>query len=292
MRPNPQFLNRSSAFWAYTKLISEKLNYSKDGEIKKYSQTEMVYKLQELGIIIDPQMLGEVKAYLDYRADLLNGIIKRLFMDVHTARAVFYKLQAELYEKNGYTCALPFNKQKGEKKDYAYFTGIVNILTEHTLRTYAKQNGLQYGRDVKFDDNPLSLSYITDEAGRLQGIMSRRFDGAYPGTENPLAIWEVKEYYYTTTFGSRIADGVYETQLDGFEINTISKETQKNIQHIYFIDDFNTWWNMGKSYLCRIVDMLHVGHVDEVIFGKEVLERWPKVLHELLAAHEVAVQGR
>ncbi|EJL45252.1 hypothetical protein BAG01nite_38810 [Brevibacillus agri] len=72
MRPNPQFLNRSSAFWAYTKLISEKLNYSKDGEIKKYSQTEMVYKLQELGIIIDPQMLGEVKAYLDYRADLLN----------------------------------------------------------------------------------------------------------------------------------------------------------------------------------------------------------------------------
>ncbi|WP_425455831.1 DUF7687 domain-containing protein [Brevibacillus gelatini] len=172
------------------------------------------------------------------------------------------------------------------------FTGIFNMLTEHTLRTYANQNGLQYGRDVKFDDNPLSLSYITDELGRLQGILSRRFDGAYPSTENPLAIWEIKEYYYTTTFGSRIADGVYETQLDGFEINAISTETKKKIRHIYFIDDYNTWWNMGKSYLCRIIDMLHVGHVDEVIFGKEVFERWPIVLHELLNDQEVSVQSR
>ena len=32
-----------------------------------------------------------------------------------------------------------------------------------------------------------------------------------------MALWEIKEYYYTTTFGSRVADGVYETLLDGLE---------------------------------------------------------------------------
>ncbi len=29
------------------------------------------------------------------------------------------------------------------------------------------------------------------------------------------AVWEIKEYYDSITFGSRIADGVYETMLDG-----------------------------------------------------------------------------
>ena len=35
---------------------------------------------------------------------------------------------------------------------------------------------------------------------------------------NPIAVWELKEYYYTTTFGSRVADGIYETLLDGMEL--------------------------------------------------------------------------
>lgn len=40
-------------------------------------------------------------------------------------------------------------------------------------------------------------------------------------------------------------------------------------------DDYNTWWNDGRSYLCRIIDMLHMGYVDEVLFGVEVVERLP-----------------
>ena len=27
----------------------------------------------------------------------------------------------------------------------------------------------------------------------------------------------------------------------------------------------------GRSYLCRIIDMLHMGYVDEVLFGEEVV---------------------
>ena len=39
---------------------------------------------------------------------------------------------------------------------------------------------------------------------------------------DPLAVWEIKEYYYTTTFGSRVADGVYETLLDGMELRELA----------------------------------------------------------------------
>ncbi len=37
---------------------------------------------------------------------------------------------------------------------------------------------------------------------------------------------------------------------------------------------------MGKSYLCRMVDMLHMGYVDEVLFGREVIERIPVLVDE------------
>jgi len=34
---------------------------------------------------------------------------------------------------------------------------------------------------------------------------------------------------------------------------------------------------MGRSYLCRLVDSIHMGLVDEVIFGKEVITRIPEI---------------
>ena len=282
MKPNNQFSNRSLAFWAHARLISEKLNYSKNGLVKKYTLHEVENKLTELGIVIDLLLLKDVLEYLDHRATLLNESVKNMLMNAHTAREQFENLHS-FYLENNFTCHLPLNKQKGEKREIAYYTAIVNILAEKTLREYASKHTLIYGEEIKFNDNPLSLTYFTDSNGKLQAIMSRRFDGALPETINPLAIWEIKEYYYTTTFGSRIADGVYETQLDGYEAETISRETEKNVKHIYFIDDFNTWWNMGKSYLCRIIDMLHMGLVDEVIFGKEVIERWPTLITEILS---------
>lgn len=49
------------------------------------------------------------------------------------------------------------------------------------------------------------------------------------------------------------------------------------------VDDYNTWWNMGKSYLCRIVDMLHMGLLSEALFGREVIDRIPVIVAEWLA---------
>ena len=95
-------------------------------------------------------------------------------------------------------------------------------------------------------------------------------------------MWEIKEYYYATTFGSRVADGVYETQLDGYEFRDISQRSGKPITHVFFLDAYKTWWEDGKSYLCRIIDILNSGLVDEVIVGREVFNRWPELLASII----------
>ena len=286
MEANVNFKNKSTQFWGYARLISEKMGYSAKGEIKKYDANQVIKKLKSLDIEITQDILDDVMSYLDYRSDLLNNEVQYLFMDVNLARTTFHELN-KIYVENKFTCSLPWNKQSGEKKDFAYYTGIINILTESYLRAYATTEGLVYGKDISFDNDPRSLTYLKDNQNVLHGTLSRRFDGAYPSTINPKAIWEIKEYYYTTTFGSRIADGVYETQLDGFEINQLSHVAQGDIKHIYFIDAYQTWWVQGKSYLCRIIDMLHMGLVDEVIFGKEVLERWKIVLDKIIHSKTV-----
>jgi hypothetical protein len=94
----------------------------------------------------------------------------------------------------------------------------------------------------------------------------------------------VKEYYYTKTFGSRVADGVYETLMDGMELEELNASEKIHIRHYLILDDEFTWWQCGRSYLCRIIDMLHMGYVDEVLFGREAVDRVPALVTEWVAA--------
>ena len=162
-------------------------------------------------------------------------------------------------------------------KKVNYFTAIINILTEQTIR-----NSSIYDGSLGFDDDPRGLIYVVDENNNLIGASSRRYDGVYPAIMNPRMVWEIKEYYYATTFGSRVADGVYETQLDGYEFRDLKKRSGKEILHVFFIDAYKTWWEDGKSYLCRIIDILNSGLVDEVIVGREVFDRWPELLKSII----------
>jgi len=159
------------------------------------------------------------------------------------------------------------NKQKGDKAHPAYMVGIINMLTEQNLR----------GRS--FADDPRGLAVVTKD-GRPLRTFSRLMDGAYPSIVDPYSVWEIKEYYGTTTFGSRVADGVYETMLDGHEFDELRLLEKRKVYHYLIVDDRFTWWDCGRSYLCRIVDMLHQGLVDEALFGREVFTRWPAIVRE------------
>jgi hypothetical protein len=87
--------------------------------------------------------------------------------------------------------------------------------------------------------------------------------------------------YYTTTFGSRIADDVFETQLDGIELREAADSLGVNIEHYLILDGYFTWWTQGMSYLCRIIDMLNMGTLTEVLFGRDVVLKLPAIAQNL-----------
>jgi hypothetical protein len=132
---------------------------------------------------------------------------------------------------------------------------------------------------MKCDFDPRVLTTITAHGKPLR-TLARRVDGVFPAVINPIAVWEIKEYYYTTTFGSRVADGVYESLLDGMELEELREHEDIDVKHYLMVDAHYTWWECGRSYLCRIIDMLHMGYVDEVLFGREVIERMPAIVQE------------
>ena len=266
MKPNEHFLGRPARFWAHAKYISEKAGYSlrDNKQLKIYQPVDALAALRSRELEHDNELIEDVLAYLNWRADVLNKHVSRQFMDRDQAAAECDKLFRFIRPQK----PLPMNKQKGEKRHPAYLSAMVAMIAEKVLGP----NG--------FVDDARKLSILTHK-GKLEEIFSRRFDGAYPDTENPDAVWEVKEYYGTTTFGSRVADGVYETLLDGYELEGVRKRHGRNIAHYLFIDDRFTWWECGRSYLCRMIDMLHTAHVDEIFFGREVITDWEETLGKL-----------
>ena len=279
MRADPRFLLQPAEFWANVRSISQEVGYTVRGKgaVRVPTLADVRRAFAALGLSSahlasehgEQSELGSALfAYFAHRASILNDVVRPLLMDKNDAAKEFRRLRKQLRPN----CPLPLNKQKGDKRNHAFLTGMVNMLIESVVR------------DAPCNYDPRSLTTVTHDSMPLR-TLSRRVDGAFPSPVNPIAIWEIKEYYYTTTFGSRVADGVYETLLDGMELNELERATGRRIDHVLFVDDRFTWWDCGRSYLCRIVDMLHMGYVDEVIFGREVVTRLPELASGWLAVY-------
>lgn len=275
MKPHKKFLKQPKHFWANVRTVSQHIGYTDRERIKVPSLQDIADALIDLGLNAghvlndnqEPTELGlNLHAYFQHRAEVLYDIARPHLMDVAKAQSIFDDLKTKLCPN----CPVPLNKQKGDKKTAAYFTGIINMLIE------ANSEGLPC------DYDPRKLTSVTFDGAPLR-TLARRVDGAFPNTVNPIAVWEIKEYYYTTTFGSRIADGVYESLLDGMELEELREHEGIDVKHYLMVDAYDTWWNMGRSYLCRIVDMLHMSYVDEVLFGSEVVDRLPEIVKEWVA---------
>ncbi len=280
MKPDARFLNQPKHFWANVRSISQHAGYTArgTGQILVPDLLVIVESLKELelstGHVVDDAgkatTLGAMlMQYFHYRADILNRFVEPRLMNAEQAAAAFSKVLKATKSKR----AVTMNKQKGEKKKPAYLTAIVGMLIEGNI------NGLAC------DFDPRELTTFTHLGVPLR-TLARRVDGAFPSAKNPIAVWEIKEYYHTTTFGSRVADGVYETLLDGMELEELRQSEKIDCKHYLMIDAHYTWWDCGRSYLCRIVDMLHMGYVDEVLFGTEVLDRMPSLAKEWAASFQ------
>ncbi|MDD5008955.1 MAG: hypothetical protein PHU49_11330 [Syntrophorhabdaceae bacterium] len=271
MKADHRFASLPKSFWATVRSLSQKIGYTvrRENQVKIPIVKEIRQAFEDLHL--NPEHIGNTDnptefgntllAYYEHRANVLNNFVEPRLMDVKRARLEFEALKKKLKPR----CPLPLNKQKGKKKTPAYFTGIINMLIE------AYSNGLSC------DYDPRELTTVTKDGSPIR-TLARRVDGAFPGAVNPVAIWEIKEYYHTTTFGSRVADGVYETLLDGLELEELREHEKVKVFHYLMLDAHYTWWDCGKSYLCRIIDMLHMGYADEILFGYEVVERLPDLV--------------
>lgn len=216
MQPSERFKHLDLEFWANIKLLNQRLGYterkSKDNPspgfvIPTKEQIIETFTSERLNVsrLVQNNTMTEfgelILEYMRFRGDLLINHVEPNLMNKDQARELFNRKKNELNP----SCPLPMNKQTGEKRDYAFLTGLVNMLIEANKENF------------NCDYDPRELTAITVDDFPVR-TLSRRVDGAFPSIKDPRAIWEIKEYYYTTTFGSRVADGVYETQLDGWEL--------------------------------------------------------------------------
>lgn len=279
MRSDLRFRKLPKSFWANVRIVSQQGGYTvpRKGQIKIHSLEDMVTIVRSIGLNTEhicgdggkaTELGSHLVDYFQYRALVLNEIVVPRLMDLKRAREVFNGLKKQLNPQ----CPLPMNKQKGEKATPAYLTGIVNMIIEANCSR------------LPCDYNPQKLPIFTRDKVPLQ-TLARRVDGCFPSTINPIALWEIKEYYHTTTFGSRVADGVYESLLDGFELEELNERENIEVSHLLFVDGYSTWWEKGRSYLCRLVDMLHMGYIDDILFGYEVVERLPDIVKEWVAIY-------
>jgi hypothetical protein len=259
MKPNRAFVGLNKEFWANIRTISQKVGYTEKrraprgsgptvGAIKVPTLAEIATAYEALNLdashLVSPKnqltRLGKkLIQYFEYRANLLNQIVEPLLMTAEEAASLFADLRAKL----NIASTVPMNKQSDDKKRPAYLTGIVNMLIEANL------SGLPCNY------NPQALTTVTHNRQPFR-TLARRVDGAFPGPVDPIAVWEIKEYYYTTTFGSRVADGVYESLLDGMELEELDaalrspaarKRGEPHIQHLLMVDAHFTWWIKGRS---------------------------------------------
>ena len=245
MKANHRFIAQPPEFWAYVRLVSQSAGYTERGtdKVKAINLDEIVEALgkAKLGrrhvVNEDGQCtpLGtSLVEYFDYRARVLNQFVEPRLMDVDDARNTFERLRNELQP----TCPLPMNKQRGEKRAPAYFTGIINMLVE------ANSKGLPC------DYDPRSLTIATRNGLPIR-TLARRLDGAFTGPVDPVAVWEIKEYYYTTTFGSRVADAIYESQLDGMELMELRKQKESKSNTTYSLTRISAGGDRA-SHICAV----------------------------------------
>ena len=275
MKPIDKFLNQPKSFWASVRSMSQQCGYSRKGQITVPTVEKMEAAFLKLDL--DPtnifkngnptKLADDLIEYFQARADYLNEYVEPKLMNAEQAKSLFEETRVKVQP----TYPFPMNKQKGDKRAEAYLTSLVNMMIEHHCE----------GMECNYD--PRELTTITKDGIPVR-TLARRVDGAFPSAVNPIALWEIKEYYYTTTFGSRVADGVYETLLDGMELEELHQNEGIDVKHYLFVDAHYTWWECGKSYLCRMFDMLHMGICDEILFGREVVEEMPRIVTEWVTA--------
>jgi hypothetical protein len=174
MKPDKRFISQPKLFWACVRLLSQELGYTNRGKntIKIHTVKEIAAGFAALNLnvnqILDQngeptQLASSLHDYFVYRASVLQNFVEPRLMTKESVPIEFNRLK-EMYQP---TCPLPFNKQKGDKKQHAFLTGIINMLIEQGIGN----------RPCCYD--PRILTSVTKNGVPVR-TLSRRVDGAFP----------------------------------------------------------------------------------------------------------------
>ncbi len=168
-----------------------------------------------------------------------------------------------------------FNKQSGDMSHELYISSLVGLIFLDKLLNNGKFNG--------FDYDPGKYNIFTKQDTTPLLSMTRRMDGAYPTSVNPNFVWEVKEYFDNKTYGSRVNDSIFETNLSGFECNLLKElKPGHELNHFIFLDGFYCFKKMGQALLLRYIDSFFQGLVDDIIVGTDVNNYWPDISNSII----------
>ena len=112
-------------------------------------------------------------------------------------------------------------------------------------------------------------------------VTARNLDGAIPALLDPILIWEIKEYWGTTSGGSKMSDAVYECALVGRELRDFEKRTGLHVDHAVLLDG-REQWTSRKSDLLRFCDLHCQGLVDVLIVGREIETQWQPYVKSII----------
>ncbi|HEX8218514.1 MAG TPA: hypothetical protein VF914_04775 [Chloroflexia bacterium] len=267
MKPTQAFLQQPREFWAAVRLVSAILGYKSrtTGQIQAHSTSKITDVLRRVGRAReDVEDTSRTLAdYFSYRADILLKQIEPRLMTEEQARLHFDNLRRKLSP----TSPLPMNSQRLSRKAPAYLASIVNMLVE------AHSQGFPCEYEPRL---PITLA----RNGIVLDVLTNRVNGAFTSSVNPVAIWQVREFYYSNVRGNHLAEAFHETLLIGMEVAHRSEQHVSAPKHYLIVDGYDSWWRLGLPYLGRMVDLLHMRYVDEVLFGNEVIEQLPALVRE------------
>lgn len=179
MKADPRFLQQPKEFWAHVRTISQEIGYTdrttKAIRLPTLGEIRVEFGRLALSTAHIADDAGRLTAfgrllfdYFGFRANVLNDTVQALLMNKDMARVEFERLRAQCNP----TCPLPLNKQKGDKKNHAFLTGIVNMLAQANIGGAPR------------DYDPRSLTTMTHDA--MLRTLARRVDGAF-GLQEKLA---------------------------------------------------------------------------------------------------------
>ncbi|MGW0708082.1 DUF7687 domain-containing protein [Streptomyces sp. NPDC002643] len=211
--------------------------------------------------------------YLNKREDVLQRLSAYWSKRREVSDAIFSLMRTELEAKSDYaTISDQVLQSYGVQLDGYHKSPKVLVNTvDAIIYRECKKAG------VSVNTNPQSRATLL--ADDHIWVSPRRLDGALPDLLNPVALWEIKEYWGKTGGGSKMSDAIYELHLVGLELRMFEDEFNIHVNH-YAIMDGQEQWQCRKADVRRAVDLLYMGLLDELVVGKEVLTDWPRIVTE------------